>query len=136
LFGTRLSFATAGDAAKRYLSGQTIKINGSKFPDANLRGVDNGSAKGLFGPGTVSGFAGFRSTKTGDLGWIDVEVFDRSADGYPDQLEIISWAYNNVGGASIEAGQTSSTPEPNTAALGLLAAGAAGLLALRRRRAQ
>jgi len=86
----------------------------------------------------VSGFVGIKGDQifTGDLGWIQVKVFDRNADGYPDELEIVSWAYNNVPGAPIAAGETGVTPEPGTAALGLLAAGAAGLLAWRRRRAQ
>jgi LPXTG-motif cell wall-anchored protein len=59
--------------------------------------------------------------------------------GFPTQLEVISWAYNDVAGAPIEAGQTTevgATPEPSTAALGLLALGAAGILALRKRRNQ
>lgn len=65
------------------------------------------------------------------LGWILVD--------FPG--DIVSWAYNENAGESILAGQTSndsipnSTPEPSSAAMALLAAGAAGVLAWRRRRA-
>jgi hypothetical protein len=85
--------------------------------------------------------------QAGDLGWLDVKV--TSDAGFAEELELISWAYNNVAGApieagepieagaSIEAGQTtevSATPEPGTEALSLLALGAAGILAFRKRR--
>jgi hypothetical protein len=64
--------------------------------------------KGLFGPGASNGFVGF-SNAAGDLGWMHVQVgFD--SGGYPDQLEVISWAYNDVAGAAIDAGQTSEGP--------------------------
>jgi hypothetical protein len=135
----RLLFATTGvGQAKLYTLGQPIL--GGHDPNALLRShTPIGAINGQWGPGTVTGFAGFKSAPTGDLGWIRVKVFDRNSDAYPDEVEIIDSAYNNVPGAAIYAGQgiPSPVPEPSgTAALSLLGAGAAGLLAWRRRRAE
>jgi hypothetical protein len=49
-----------------------------------------------------------------------------------DPRSIVEWAYEDQAGVGINAGQISSVPEPGT--LGLLAMGAAGLVASRRRR--
>jgi PEP-CTERM motif len=69
-------------------------------------------------------------------GWIEVE-FSGSPD--PNSITAINWAYNSVAGQAIAAGETSApvstTPEPGTAALSLLAMGAAGVLAWRRKKA-
>jgi len=92
--------------------------------------------RGQFGLNTT-GYVGFRTDVNGGAGWLKIHILDRNSDGYPDQAVLISYAYNNVAGGTILAGQTTdalSTPEPGTASLALLAAGAAGVLALRRRR--
>ncbi len=84
------------------------------------------------------GFAGFEFETSGhntDYGWIRLE-YTLGSNGLADGVTVEDWAYDNTG-ASIQAGQIStgsSTPEPSTAAMGLLAAGAAGVAALRRRR--
>jgi hypothetical protein len=88
----------------------------------------NGGPRGLFTL-NIPGFGGFK-TAGGDLGWIRVEVLDRNQDGYGDAIEAIDWAYNNTPGAPINAGQV---PEPGSLSLALLATGATGLLAWRRR---
>lgn len=93
--------------------------------------------RGAFGPGASNGFVGF-SNSAGDLGWMHIQV-TIDGSGFPTALEVIGLAYNDVAGAPIAAGQTTettATPEPSTAALGLLALGAAGILALRKRRNQ
>ncbi len=59
------------------------------------------------------------------FGWIRVDV-----DNAAGTFLVKDWAYEDVPGAGIAAGVV---PEPGT--LGLLAAGSAGLLAMRRRRA-
>jgi hypothetical protein len=82
-----------------------------------------------------AGYAAIR-LPNGDLGWIKIAV--GTEFGYPTSAAILSWAYNDVPGASILTGETAnttaSTPEPNSLALALLATGAAGVLAFRRRR--
>ena len=86
---------------------------------------------------SANDFIGFR-TSSGNLGWLQIEVFDHNSDGFVDEAKIIGYGYNTVAGASILAGQTSgggsSTPEPGSASLAILAAGAAGIQALRRAR--
>jgi hypothetical protein len=113
-----------------------------------FQGASRGSTVGVFdktifsGGGTrvfgdwvpgEDGFAGFSFETAGsatDYGWVRL-VFDDSANTLPDRLTAIDWAYEQ-GAISIEV--PSSAPEPATAALSLLAAGAAGIAALRRRR--
>jgi hypothetical protein len=84
----------------------------------------------------TEGFAAFSFNPGGgtDYGWIRLQ-FTIGGDGGLDSLTTIDWAYQNDGGA-ILAGDTgiSGTPEPSTAGLMLLAAGAAGVGALRKRR--
>jgi MYXO-CTERM domain-containing protein len=139
-----LHFAATTNAAVRYFAGQPVGVgpNFAAYSNARLARLftDTGGdslPSGAFGPGNSNGFLGFENA-AGDLGWMQVQVsFD--SGGFPTQLEVISWAYNDVAGAAIDAGQTSessATPEPSTAALGLLALGAAGILALRKRRNQ
>ena len=67
---------------------------------------------------------GFPSGPNFYYGWVRVDVNNAAKT-----LLIKDWAYNATSGASIVAGQV---PEPGT--LGMLAAGAAGVFALRRRR--
>ncbi len=77
-------------------------------------------------------YAGFQmpASKGGGLGWMRVEIFN-GANGHPDEVEAIDGAYNDAGGG-ITAGQGATVPEPS--ALGLLAMGAMGVMAWRRRR--
>lgn len=75
----------------------------------------------------------------GEYGWIRLKLGTQSAPGQrynnpPGRVTITDMAYNTVAGQAIFAGQTApSVPEPGTLALGILAAGAAGVTALRRR---
>jgi len=65
-------------------------------------------------------------------GWAQIETFVTSGGA---SGELVDFAYNSVAGQGIDAGQTSSSsaaPEPST--LALYALGAAGILALRRRK--
>jgi hypothetical protein len=68
----------------------------------------------------------------GQFGWIRLR-FDES-NRIPNSISAIEWAYNDSG--SILAGQTTDAvvPEPGTMGLMLLSTGAAGILALRRRK--
>lgn len=83
----------------------------------------------------VPGFVGFRfSTATNhqvDYGWAEVE-FNVDQNGLPNSVTLLALAYDSSG-AAIAAGDTgiSSTPEPGTAGLMLLALGALGVTVLR-----
>lgn len=64
-------------------------------------------------------------------GWVQLQVTN---NGNPTSINAVNWAYNDVSGESIAAGEGAGVPEPGTAALSLLAFGSAGVLAWRRRR--
>jgi hypothetical protein len=76
-----------------------------------------------------SGYLGFELTSNGQahFGWVHLDKVEPGASGV-----ISEYAYDTVGGQSIEAGQTSAIPEPGT--LSLLALGAAGVAVLRKRK--
>jgi hypothetical protein len=69
-----------------------------------------------------------------DYGWVRL-VYTVGLNGLPNSVTAVDWAYDDSG-APIAAGDTgsSSAPEPSAFAMGLLALGAAGVTALRRRR--
>ncbi len=69
-----------------------------------------------------------------DYGWVQL-VLTQGTNGLTNSITAVDWAYDDTGSA-IAVGETGAgaAPEPSTAALGLLAAGAAGVAALRRRR--
>jgi hypothetical protein len=139
--GPSVNFFVASGVAKNYATGQPIG-GGSLSKLGILRSAQNttGPAPPSNPRGSFSGgFVGFEAS--GDrLGWIHVEVVSEIYGYYPNEVEVIDWAYNQTAGAPINAGQTSDgtspAPEPGMAALGFLASGAAGLLAWRKRRAQ
>ena len=92
----------------------------------------------------ATGIAGFQLAN-GDYGWIRLKLTDLglnqpfstvlggsplgNGQGYADKVTVVDWAYENSG-AAIKAGDV---PEPS--ALALLAAGAVGIGAFRRRKA-
>lgn len=109
-----------------------LGVNG----DAVLRNlVSNhfGSTRiyGNFSAGTP-GVVGFAAYVTGgkEYGWIRLQY--EAALGEPTSVRAIDWAINTTVGQAI----TAPTPEPGTLPLALLASGAAGIAALRRRRAK
>ncbi len=128
-------FRTPGsfEPAHKYGLGAPIGVLGSLAAGATELRVGSGVPHGQFGPNST-GYVGFK-TGSGDLGWLKIVISDSNSDGYPDQATIVEYAYNDVPGGAISAGEVNpTTPEPGTAALALLAAGAGGLLALRRKR--
>jgi hypothetical protein len=139
--GLKFAMNASGNAAKKYAFGNPILAAGALNTSAPLQTHNIKSGKpfmhGSFGPGLVTGYVGFKAPD-GDLGWLKVQVNDSGSPGYPNEITLVSWAYNNVPGGSIFAGQTgnASVPEPSSLALGLLAAGSVGLVALRCARAR
>jgi hypothetical protein len=97
---------------------------------------------GLWNPGpnaTTTGFAGaaFAKTSAGapHLSWLQFKLTTDSKNR-TNSLTLIDWAYQSVPGASIHVGSKGSTSVPEPSTLGLMALGAAGITALRRRRSQ
>lgn len=80
---------------------------------------------------SVTGFVGFYLPGDG-YGWIRLEWSRPTADTV--KVTAIDWAYNDTPGGGIVAGQMTSVPEPSTLTLAVLAAGSAGVMALRKRR--
>jgi MYXO-CTERM domain-containing protein len=119
---------TSGGSTVAALAAGTQIGAGSNFAGTNigLTGVDAATAN-------TTAFFGFefvnKVTNQTDFGWIRVAGGSSSND-----KTVIDFAYENSGG-SIATGQTATVPEPSTLTLGLLALGAGGLVALRRRRA-
>jgi hypothetical protein len=123
---------------KRFASGARITFRSSKGKSSLLGGAplfhrsNNGATFGQFQSG-VAGFAGF-VLPNGDLGWISLKWQDPDFPKDPDTINAMNWAYQNAYRDRIKAGQTKAMPEPSGLTLALLAAGSAGVLALRKRR--
>jgi len=161
--GASLAATThAGRVISRFSAGETVGPGenfragiglhlGERLEGASQSSVTHATF-GPFGLGTT-GFVGFRLTN-GDYGWIRVRLDDTGlqqpfkdllgsmglgplgdGENYPDKLTVIDWAYDDSG-APIHVGDTGGTggtaPEPSS--LALLAAGALGLAAFRRRK--
>jgi hypothetical protein len=93
---------------------------GGNFPS----GV-TGTAAFILDPSSASGGPYF--------GWIHLKWTSSLADGFPDTLYAYDWGVNNVAWGPINAGELAAVPEPGTFGLALLASGAAGILAWRKR---
>jgi hypothetical protein len=139
-----LEFATGGGvtgshqrAAKNFGLGTVIGAAGQHFYPGGSDFLNKHTTLGAFNgffKGVDTGFLGF--SYAGHYGWIEAMVSDAGSPGYTNELKVIAYAYNSVSGATINPGQgiPVTTPEPDTAVLGLLASGAAGLAIWRRRR--
>jgi MYXO-CTERM domain-containing protein len=121
---------------KKYNLGQSILFTGI-YGGGTMQKSSNNGVLGQWGPGVVTGFLGIELPGT-HYGWIQVRL---SNDGdLPNKLEVLDWAYNSVAGQAIRAGDytpaqlPTDTPEPGTMGLAVLALGAAGLTAWRKRR--
>lgn len=99
------------------------------------------TSQGQVSPGTS--FGNFKSGAPGfvglqvlgnEYGWIQLEFADGGSHNVPASLTVIDWDIDQNPNETILAGEAAPTPEPGTMALTLLASGAAGVIALRRRR--
>jgi MYXO-CTERM domain-containing protein len=143
--GSEVDFLKQSGFVKRLSSG--AKISGGTHPvhSSFFKGDEVVASQSIrsghlhnFGWSRTEGFAGFSfTTDTNhqkDFGWVRLQ-FTVGSNSLIDSLTVIDWGYQNNGSA-IDAGQEVTAPEPPTADLALLALGAAGVTALRRRRRQ
>ena len=148
--GSHVMLRNGSGNLRRLAFGAMISNGAGTFDPlrATLKGqVRSGSGIASLGewPANATGFAGVRgSTGSGgvNFGWIRLKWTDDifnpdNIPGMPDSVTVIDWAMDTTG-QSIRAGDTGITAEavPEPGSLALLATGAAGLLALRRRRQQ
>jgi hypothetical protein len=130
-----------GQYAKNFALGAQISsaagvlaANGARIAKAIYSG---GSSFGSFNAG-VPGYVGFavdQGAGNVNYGWLKLE-FSFDAQTHVGILEALGYGYETTAGKAIGAGDTgpTPTPEPGTMALSILAAGAAGVVALRRLR--
>lgn len=123
---------TYGSQALKLSSGALIDAALNFKSQANLISVT--SYLSNFGPWAISdtAFLGL-FTDQNNFGWIRIHFGDTDSDGLPDDMTIIDYAYEDSGGG-IRAGDTGTASIPSPAPLALLAAGAVGIGAMRRRR--
>jgi len=133
--------SSSSQLLKRFASGAPISGHSARN-SAEIVRLEAASVEwGLFQPGLPAGFAGVEITGLGshgnqtDYGWIRLLVTDNPATGFPQTLRAVDWAIDETPGENIDAGQTGqATPEPDLRPLAMLAAGALGVIELRRRR--
>lgn len=151
--GPGVEFLGVGSHGLRKLSsGNVVSSAGAFGNNRNLfRGINgrNNSRHSYWAPSQI-GFVGFealtrRRTATAfgsvstvgpgllGYGWIRLKYTESSGNTYPNSITVVDWAYT-IDGSPIDAGDI-GVPEPGTGALALLAAGAAGIAAWRKRRA-
>jgi hypothetical protein len=140
-FGPMNIFVTGASqlSAKNFAAGSRISsAAGSFLQSARIVNASfSGSKYGRFHSGEP-GYVGFAIELGGgnvDYGWLKL-VFTADPNTHrPQVLEALAWGIETTANQGIDAGATATaTPEPGTMALGILAAGAAGVVALRRRR--
>ena len=133
-------FSGYSDQARKFALGAPIGTPGEAAHVGHTENIQRfflGSASGNFASGKTA-FAGLSFATVGknvDYAWIELEFTDKG--GVPFFLDALAFGIDTDPGqlpGSFAAGQTGPTaPEPGTMSLAILAAGAAGVMALRRR---
>jgi hypothetical protein len=128
-------FVTGGSLARNFAPGEKISNAPGHTAQnaAALNGFFTGADFGNFAPG-VPGYVGMAFKTAGghfDYGWLKLVFTSDPITKMPEILTALSYGLNTSADEGINAGQT---PEPGTLALALLASGATGVMALRRRR--
>jgi hypothetical protein len=134
--GGHLNFFAAG-TLKKLAFGANIST-APAFWDASAAHLANQTNAGASGwAANAPGFAGFLfSTTNGglDYGWVRLS-YTLGTNSLANSITATDWGYDPTGaGVTAGEGASSATPEPSTVALAILASGAAGVAALRRRR--
>ena len=126
------------DASATYKFGNFLAINTDNSPRTGNTGYwANGGAGPASWPGANQAFRGYMGVEFKDaasnpfFGWVDLatKAYD-PADLASYEVTVYGYAYETVSGQGIAAGAT-AVPEPDS--LALLAVGAAGLLARKRK---
>ena len=136
-------FSGYSDQAKKFVLGSPIGTPGQALHVGRTENIQRfflGSASGNFASNKPA-FVGlsFANLSNTDYAWIELEFTDKG--GFPYFLNALAF------GIDTNPGQTPGTllageidggfiPEPSTLSLAILASGAAGVMALRRRRKQ
>jgi hypothetical protein len=136
----KIFFSKFSDMAKNFALGSPIGPVGNVGHTENVAAFFSGSK--LYGNFTAGkpGFAGLSFGTVGgntDYGWLKLQFTDKA--GAPYYLDALAFAIDTDPGqkpGTLVAGQTAESPEPGTMSLAILASGAAGVIALRRRRKQ
>lgn len=147
--GVNLVRATKSGDALRELKGTSYRV-GTSFTGTRLgllravfktsggASTTNGVWLGGAAFGDTNGYLGveFKASDGLHYGWIKLSV-RTDANGYPDGVRAISWAYESKSGTPLHVTSLTAVPEvsANAVGLGALALGAAGVQALRRKRA-
>jgi hypothetical protein len=118
---TQFGFGATGGALKEFAGNSTL---------GNLFSV------GVWRPGQerFAAFAIYNYSTANpqyELGWVRLVYSASAINGAPDSITAVDWAFD-PSGAPVTTGE--GIPEPSTLALALLASGAVGVAALRRRR--
>ena len=135
--GVAFDFLTSNGSIKKLASGAGISAGAAVGGVHFQSGLVDLATQPGFSPWPAGqlGFAGFRFSTSAsnqtDYGWIRLE-YTVGSNGLANSITATDWAYDTTG-APITAGDVGA-PEPSTTALAILAAGAAGVAALRRRR--
>lgn len=133
VFNAGPSHGSGRGTARKFMSGANISAGtGTLRGRGSVNLVNSTQHRGQFVAGQTA-FAGIDIN--GDLGWIRLS-FNKNSHGYPDFIKVVDWAYNDVAGAPIAAGQLPvQVPEPASGAImAVLAAGAIGMRTWRKQR--
>jgi hypothetical protein len=131
--GVNTQAVTYADEASAFNLGDTISTSAKLDASGKLVAYDltTNNPDGYFSNTGGANYLGFVFAGTGgpQAGWAQIAT---TANASGSSFEVLDYAYENDPNVSINAGQT-VTPEPST--ISLLALGASGLVAVRRRRA-